>query len=101
MHIEILSGNSIINPVLENDRFCISNFLLRKVHFVNNSEDQIELYELAFEVFAINKPVRKIVYSGEAFKSRVTNSKERCFLLPEEEIIIYKEHFSIVSESAV
>ena len=81
MHIEMIPNKYIINLVVETDRFCVSNFLLRMVRLVNNSEEQTELYELIFEVFTSSKPVKKIVYSGEAFISRIADSKERCIFV--------------------
>ena len=101
MSIDILPGNFIINPVVDGGSFRISNFLLRMVRFVNNTEEQIELFKLVFEVFSTNKPVKKIVYSGEALASRISNGKKSCVLLPREEAIIRKEHFSILSDLAV
>lgn len=101
MSIDILSSNFIINPVVESGSFRISNFLLGGVRFVNNTDEQMELIELAFDAFATNKPIKRIVYSGEALALRIANSKESCILMPGEEAIIRKEHFSIISESAV
>jgi len=101
MHIEMIPNKYIINLVVETDRFCVSNFLLRMVRLVNNSEEQTELYELIFEVFTSSKPVKKIVYSGEAFISRIADSKERCILLSGEEVLIRNEHFSVLNNMAV
>lgn len=101
MSIDILSSSFIINPVVESGSFCISNFLLREVRFYNNTNEQMEIIEMAFEAFSTNKPVKRIVYSGEALASRIASSNENCILLPGKETIICKEHFSIVSKSAV
>jgi hypothetical protein len=100
MSISIVPGNFIVNPVVENGRFCISNFLLGMVRFVNSTGEKIELCELSFEVFAVGKPVKKIIYSGEALALRIANGKDS-LMLPGEEVIIRKEHFSVVSGSAV
>jgi hypothetical protein len=48
-----------------------------------------------------SKPVKRIVYSGEALALRIENNKESCTLLPGKEVIIRNEHFFIVNESAV
>lgn len=101
MRIDILPDNFIINPVVEGGSFRISNFLLRMVRFVNNTEGQIELFKLVFEVFSTNKPVKEIVYSGEALALRIANGIKSCILLPGGEAIILKEHFSILSDSPV
>jgi len=101
MHIEILPSNFIINPVVESGSFRISNFLLAMVRFVNNTNEKMELIELAINVFAKNKNVKRIVYCGEALASRIVDSKENCILSPGEEAIIRKEHFSVLCNLAV
>jgi hypothetical protein len=101
MSLIILTSNFIMNPVVDSGSFRISNFLLRKVKFINNTEYPAELIKLEFEVFSTSKPVKKVVYSGETLALRVENSKENCILLPGEDTTILKEHFSVLSGSAV
>ena len=59
MSIDILTGNLIMNPVVDGGSFRISNFFLRTVRFVNNTEEQMELFKLVYEVGSANKPVKK------------------------------------------
>jgi len=89
MNIHIKPNKFIINPAAENDGFCISDLLLREVRLVNDSVKQIELVDVVFELYAADKPIKKIVYS------------KNCLLSPEEEITICNEHFYIVSDSPV
>jgi murein DD-endopeptidase MepM/ murein hydrolase activator NlpD len=83
MNIYISPSNFVINPVIECDNFCISDFLLREIRFVNDVEEQIEIFEFVFELFAENKPIKKIVYSDVSL------------LLSKGEKIIRNEHFYI------
>ena len=101
MQIYISPRGFIINPAAGNDGFYISDFLLREIKFINDTEKQIELFELVFELFTVNKPIKKIVYSGEAFISKLNNGKENCILASGEESIIRNEHFFVMSNSPV
>jgi len=89
MNIYISPSKFIINPAIECDDYCISDFLLREVRFVNDTEKSIEIFELAFELFALNKPIKKIVYSDSSL------------LLSGQNKTIRNEHFFIKSDSPV
>ena len=79
----ISASNFIINAVVEADNFCISDFLLREVRFINDTENQIEISEVVFELSAANKSIKKVAYSGM------------------EEYVIRNEHFFVVSDLPV
>ena len=96
MNISISTSNFIIGAVVEDDNFRISDFLLRKVQFLNDTEKQIEIFELVFELFAVNKPIKKISYFGSSLAARFANGKENCVLSAKEEYIIRNEHFVVV-----
>ena len=96
MKIELKPNKYIINPAIDAGDFFISDFLVREVRIMNNIEKQIEFVDLVFELFAAGKPVKKIVYSGEALLSKVA-----CVLSPNEEAIIQNEHFYVMSGSPV
>lgn len=99
MSINVFPSNFIVNPIIEYSH--ISNFLLRRVEFINNTNTQVELKELSFEVFASKVPIKRIIYSGLALNARIENCKADCVLLPEEKAIIHKEHFHIVNETII
>jgi len=85
MKIEIKPSKYIINPSIETDDFCISDFLLRELRVDNDKKEKIKIVDLMFELFAAGKPVKKIAYSGDLL----------------EEPVVRNEHFHVVSKLPV
>jgi hypothetical protein len=66
-----------------------------------NDDEQTELCELAFELFAETRPVKKIIYSGDALAARIVGGKENCAILPGGSATVRNEHFFAMSASPV
>lgn len=73
MRIEILPEDYLINPVSDGPGTLQSDFVLKAIRFVNETEKTAELTEIIFLVYADEKIVKEIRYAGEALATKLTD----------------------------
>lgn len=77
MHLEILPGNFIINPTFEVMDKLQSDFVLKAIRFVNNTNTQAEITALKFEIFAAGNLIKEIVYAGDTLAAMIMEGSKR------------------------
>lgn len=71
MHIQILPGDFIINPYSDMMGTRQSDFALKAIRFQNDGGKPVCITGLCFRLEAGGKPVKEIIYSGEALDARL------------------------------
>lgn len=128
MQMQILPQNFIAGPTVPVMDCLQSDFVLKAIRFVNDSNQPVELTRLTFELFSSGRVIREMVYNGQALSIRLKESGNQiknagswsrrsmlgssipwnldalsggCSLQPEKEAALTNEFFMVVAKAAV
>lgn len=77
MQLQILPHNFIAGPSVSVMDWRATDFVLKAIRIVNDTDEQLELTALTFEVCAGGKRICEIVYRGEALPARLGDGCEK------------------------
>lgn len=76
MKMEILPKDFIINPTFDVASSHQSDFAVKAIRFINDSDTSIELIKLTYEVIAGGQIVREITCPEDALSERLVSGSE-------------------------